>query len=82
MSNINDKDLAELKDLARPKDGRLTFALLARFLVEQLKINKAIIEELQLMKEAHNTLVTDLEFIVAELKGNVVKEDESKIIKV
>ena len=82
MSNLNDKDLEELKELAKPKDGRLTFALLARFIVEQQKINKAIIEELEIMKEAHNTLVTDLEFIVAELKGNVGKEDESKIIKV
>ena len=82
MSNLNDKDLEELKELTRPKDGRLTFALLARFLVEQQKINKAIVEELELMKAAHNTLVTDLEFIVADLKGNVGKEDESRIVKV
>jgi hypothetical protein len=70
---VTDKDFELLKDIGTDCKSILfedMFSVLAKFLIEQQKINAAMIgelqalaQELELIKKAHNGLVTDLEFL-------------------
>lgn len=66
---VTDEDFEALKN-AENVSHDILIQILAKFLIEQQKINAAMVGELQalakeleIIKTAHNELVTDLEFL-------------------